>query len=88
MECLAIKMTVRSTYYRTLVFKPLIKELIRLLRNQGVLYALDDVVTVYANLCCLNELELYVIKIGKIFIKAIHVEDQTMPMLESIINLA
>ncbi|EMG7109781.1 EAL domain-containing protein [Enterobacter cloacae] len=87
-ESVPIKLMIEITENQTLVVTPAIKELIRSLRNRGVLFALDDFGTGYANLCCLNELELDVIKIDKIFIKGIHAEDQRLPMLESIINLA
>lgn len=87
-ESLPIKLMIEITENQTLVVTPAIKELIRSLRNRGVLFALDDFGTGYANLCYLNELELDVIKIDKTFINGIHAHEQSQPMLESIINLA
>lgn len=87
-ESLPIKLMIEITENQTLVVTPAIKELIRSLRNRGVLFALDDFGTGYANLCYLNELDLDVIKIDKTFINGIHAKDQSLPMLESIINLA
>lgn len=79
---------IEITENQTLAVTPAIKELIRSLRNRGVMFALDDFGTGYANLCYLNELELDVIKIDKTFINAIQADNQPLPMLESIINLA
>ena len=87
-ESLPIRLMIEITENQTLVVTPAIKELIRSLRNRGVLFALDDFGTGYANLCYLNELDLDVIKIDKTFISGIHAKDQSLPMLESIINLA
>lgn len=85
---LPIKLMIEITENQTLTITPAIKELIRSLRNRGVLFALDDFGTGYANLCYLNELELDVIKIDKTFIKAIKEVEQHIPMLESIIHLS
>lgn len=87
-ESLPIKLMIEITENQTLVVTPAVKELIRSLRNRGVLFALDDFGTGYANLCYLNELELDVIKIDKTFINGIHAQEQSLPMLESMINLA
>ena len=76
------------TENQTFTITPAIKELIRSLRNKGVLFALDDFGTGYANLCYLNELDLDVIKIDKSFIKEIKEVDQYIPMLESITHLS
>lgn len=85
---LPIKLMIEITENQTLTITPAIKELIRSLRNRGVLFALDDFGTGYANLCYLNELDLDVIKIDKTFIKAIKEVEQHIPMLESIIHLS
>lgn len=85
---LPIKLMIEITENQTLTITPEIKELIRSLRNRGVLFALDDFGTGYANLCYLNELDLDVIKIDKTFIKAIKEVEQHIPMLESIIHLS
>lgn len=87
-ESLPVKLMIEITENQTLAVTPAIKELIRSLRNRGVMFALDDFGTGYANLCYLNELELDVIKIDKTFINAIQADNQPLPMLESIINLA
>lgn len=85
---LPIKLMIEITENQTLTITPAVKELIRTLRNRGVLFALDDFGTGYANLCYLNELDLDVIKIDKMFIKAIKEVEQHIPMLESIIHLS
>ncbi|WP_336284990.1 EAL domain-containing protein [Citrobacter arsenatis] len=85
---LPIKLMIEITENQTFTITPAIKELIRSLRNKGVLFALDDFGTGYANLCYLNELDLDAIKIDKTFIKAIKEVDQHIPMLESIIHLS
>lgn len=85
---LPIKLMIEITENQTLTITPALKELIRSLRNRGVLFALDDFGTGYANLCYLNELDLDVIKIDKTFIKAIKEVEQHIPMLESIIHLS
>ncbi|MGX5028236.1 EAL domain-containing protein [Enterobacter asburiae] len=87
-ESLPVKLMIEITENQMLAVTPAIKELIRSLRNRGVMFALDDFGTGYANLCYLNELELDVIKIDKTFINAIQADKQTLPMLESIIKLA
>lgn len=83
-----IKLMIEITENQALNFTPAIKELIRSLRNRGVMFALDDFGTGYSNLHYLNELELDVIKIDKSFIKKIKDDEQSVPMLESIIHLA
>lgn len=85
---LPIKLMIEITENQTLTITPALKELIRSLRNRGVLFALDDFGTGYANLCYLNELDTDVIKIDKTFIKAIKEVEQHIPMLESIIHLS
>ncbi|MDM2849587.1 EAL domain-containing protein [Citrobacter sp. Cpo074] len=85
---LPIKLMIEITENQTFTITPAIKELIRSLRNKGVLFALDDFGTGYANLCYLNELDLDVIKIDKSFIKEIKEVDQYIPMLESITHLS
>ncbi|POT58511.1 diguanylate phosphodiesterase [Citrobacter amalonaticus] len=85
---LPIRLMIEITESQTLNITPAIKELIRSLRNRGVLFALDDFGTGYANLCHLNELELDLIKIDKTFIKSIKEAGQRIPMLESIVHLA
>ncbi len=62
---LPIKLMIEITENQTLTITPAIKELIRSLRNRGVLFALDDFGTGYANLCYLNELELDVALLNK-----------------------
>lgn len=47
---LPIKLMIEITENQTLTITPAIKELIRSLRNRGVLFALDDFGTGYANL--------------------------------------
>lgn len=85
---LPVTLMIEITENQTLQVNLALKELMRSLRNRGVLFALDDFGTGYANLCYLNELDLDVIKIDKVFINTIKHEDQALPMLESIINLA
>ncbi|HCT5823243.1 TPA: EAL domain-containing protein [Citrobacter sedlakii] len=85
---LPIKLMIEITEDQALNITPAIKELIRSLRNRGVLFALDDFGTGYANLYYLNELELDIIKIDKTFINNIKDGEQRVPMLESIIHLA
>ncbi|RAU36858.1 EAL domain-containing protein [Enterobacter sp. RIT418] len=85
---LPVTLMIEITENQTLQVNLALKELMRSLRNRGVLFALDDFGTGYANLCYLNELDLDVIKIDKVFINTIKNEEQTLPMLESIINLA
>lgn len=87
MELLLIKLMIEIIENQILVVMFVIKELICLLCNWGVFFVLDDFGMGYVNLCCLNEFELDVIKIDKIFIKGIYVEDQMLLMLELIINL-
>ncbi|HAT8015146.1 EAL domain-containing protein [Citrobacter rodentium] len=85
---LPIKLMIEITEDQALNFTPAIKELIRSLRNRGVLFALDDFGTGYANLNYLHELELDMIKIDKTFINVIKDSETPVPMLESIIHLA
>lgn len=84
----SIKLMIEITEHQIISITPAIKELIRSLRNRGVLFALDNFGTGYANLHHLNELDLDVIKIDKTFISDIKDEKERVPMLESIIHLA
>lgn len=85
---LPVKLMIEITENKSLNITPAIRELIRSLRNRGVLFALDDFGTGYANLCYLNDLELDMIKIDKSFVNGIKEVDQRIPTLESIIQLA
>ena len=74
---LPIKLMIEITENQTLTITPAIKELIRSLRNRGVLFALDDFGTGYANLCYLNELDLDVIKIDNPLIDNLGLGEKT-----------
>lgn len=87
-DALPVRLLIEITEEQALNITPTIKELIRSLRNRGVLFALDDFGTGYSNLCYLNELDLDFIKIDKTFVDGIKEDNQSIPMLESIIHLA
>lgn len=84
----SLQLMIEISEHQSITITPAIKEMVRSLRKRGVLFALNDFGTGYANLYHLNELELDIIKIDKIFIHNVSEEEQHVPMLDSIIHLA
>ena len=85
---LPIKLMIEITENQTFTITPAIKELIRSLRNKGVLFALDDFGTGYSSLSQLARFPLDAIKLDQTFVRDVHKQPISQSLVRAIVAVA